>query len=469
MSDRVAFSTGSGGHKIVAELQSVVALLTQIEDNTDSPGILGDTTNISNQISDMNQNTLEEIKTKLDTINTSLANLLSGVAVDIDSLDTKASTRNTLITSTNTLITASNALLTTIDAFLSAIVGNQTDGDQKTQMIDSVGTAQYGFSAQITSDTPNSDGRAIATNHARIMGFNHLFNGTTWDRIRNETGHSSGAGLQVFPSISGVAQYGLSAQATVDANSVLAVRLFDGAGLGLATDANRNLRVNFTDSSGNAQYGSELQTKVATAWNNDTYPVSSINAMYTIAYNMAFDGTNAVRLRADASKNLKVTRDTPRYTVNLDKEALSASESFILIDLSDSTNFPHTEISFIKIYQIIINLNGDTSFRGDLEIGFIEEVDATDATTHNLLTIHHDQQSDDHSQVIKFDDPLKLAVSNHLTNNKNTTNTNFQTDVSLDSPYGDTSSPAGPGDMYLQFTRTAGTADISITVIYDTE
>lgn len=386
MSDRYSHTSGGSGRSVVAKLAelktSIDALettLTNIETETNGQNAEIDTirtllTTISTQ--SLFLTTIDEdtgtLRTVLGQIEGYMDETPDGAFADIitelQAIGTDGNAIQTLIASTNTLITASNALLTTIDAFLATIAGNQTDGDQRTVIQDSIG---------------------------------------------NQIGSNSNA-LEVS---------------------------IKQAGNTVASFAN---------------------------WVTDNNALT-INSLATSSMLYADDGTYAQPLQADSSKNLKVTRDTPRYTVNFEKENLSASESFILVDLSDSASFPHTATSFVKIYAIILNVNGDTSFRGDIEIGFIEEVDATDSTTHPIKTIHYDQSVSNIDRFIKFDDPIKCAVSNHLSNGKNTTNTNFQTDVSLDSPKGDTSSAAGAGDIYLDLTRTAGSVDISITLVYDTE
>lgn len=73
----------------------------------------------------------------------------------------------------------------------------------------------------------NSDGyNALISG---LVGLNLIaaFNGGSIDRLRNETGHSSGKGLQVFPSIGGLAQYSFDGRVTLEPNGSVPVTLQD--------------------------------------------------------------------------------------------------------------------------------------------------------------------------------------------------------------------------------------------------
>jgi len=166
----------------------------------------------------------------------------------------------------------------------------------------------------------------------------------------------------------------------------------------------------------------------------------------------------------------------------LREEDIAAAEAFVLVDLSDTTNFPHTETGRIRVYSLSITAEkaGDGQFV--LLIGVITEVDATDGSTKWFLVVDDEMvlnPTDSTDRIIvQFSWPngLDLEVSagaalNLISNDGHTGSVIWQTDVNLDSPVGATSSPPGAGDLVLYVEEPGGTGTISftITVEYTTE
>lgn len=173
------------------------------------------------------------------------------------------------------------------------------------------------------------------------------------------------------------------------------------------------------------------------------------------------------------------------FAAVLEKPDLAADEGFILVDLSDTTNFPHSETGKIRVYTIDINIErGEAAASGEylVYIGTIIEVDATDGSTTWLLVLHEevdDQSTDDiAARHFRYHWPggIDLEVSggamvNVISNVGDSGETTWQTDVNLDSPVGDASSPSGVGDLCMWVDESGGTGSLSIcvTVEYITE
>jgi hypothetical protein len=112
----------------------------------------------------------------------------------------------------------------------------------------------------------------------------------------------------------------------------------------------------------------------------------------------------------------------------------------------------------------------------------ILEVDATDGSTSWILALHEevdDEATDNVAKrhyVYKWDEGLDLEISGGalvwgVSNVGDTNDVTWQTDVSLDSPAGDATSPSGVGDLCMFVDETGGTGSMSIcvTVQYITE
>jgi hypothetical protein len=173
------------------------------------------------------------------------------------------------------------------------------------------------------------------------------------------------------------------------------------------------------------------------------------------------------------------------FAAVLEQPDLAADEAFVLIDLSDTANFPHTETGKIRVYTIDVNIErGENAASGEyvVYIGTIIEVDATDGSTTWLLVLHEevdDQATDGVSgRHFRYHWPYGLdlevsggAMVNVISNVGDSGETRWQTDVALDSPAGAAASAPGAGDLVMWVDETGGTGSISIcvTVEYITE
>ena len=169
----------------------------------------------------------------------------------------------------------------------------------------------------------------------------------------------------------------------------------------------------------------------------------------------------------------------------LEKPDLAATEGFVLVDLSDSVNFPHTETGKIRLYRLDVDIErGENAASGEfiVYIGVITEVDATDGSTKWIAVLHEETDAESTDNVArmfrsyKWDEGLDLEISAGvpvwgISNVGDSGSVTWQTDVALDSPVGDASSAPGAGDLVMLVSETGGTGSlsISVTVQYITE
>ena len=192
---------------------------------------------------------------------------------------------------------------------------------------------------------------------------------------------------------------------------------------------------------------------------------------------------DVVLSRGDEEGNLHQVPRGAHFLAVLQKmtAALVADEAYVLVDLSDSTNFSHTETGKIRLLRIEVDWEADTNGTGILYIGVITEVDATNGTAIWLdaIRMHTDNDgtdSTDQRHLVREYYGLDLEVDTdndilyHVTTNSTQAgSTNWQTDVALDSPAGDTSSAPGEGDLVAWLDYTAGNVYMTIKALYWTE
>ncbi len=155
--------------------------------------------------------------------------------------------------------------------------------------------------------------------------------------------------------------------------------------------------------------------------------------------------------------------------IHLDAEDISASSTgFMLVDLSDTTNWPHTDTGHIDILFFIVATDPSTSFAGDIELGLLTNVDATDGDINELFELHLEKQSDSAAIAFNYGAFGVALETDHFFGPITASDTTWQTDVNLQGPDGNTSYPSGAGDLVMKITRAAGDISVSITIGYRT-
>lgn len=214
----------------------------------------------------------------------------------------------------------------------------------------------------------------------------------------------------------------------------------------------------------------------------------AVNMLDTMAYLHGHNGTTWDRLRSDTTNGLDV--DVTRmpgqvthegsislsmvsghkqsYNVHLDVQNATGTVGYMLIDLSDTTNWPHTATGHIVIEKIIINVNPSSAYLGDIEIGFLSSVDATDGDFNKIIVIHGERSAVGSTETYDFAGiGLDLETANWF-GPVTANDTTWQTDVNLYGPSGATSFPAGAGDLVMKLISTAGNVDIGVSIVYNT-
>ncbi len=176
------------------------------------------------------------------------------------------------------------------------------------------------------------------------------------------------------------------------------------------------------------------------------------------------------------------------YLAVLQYEAVAASTPYVLVDLSDNTNFRHrlTNAVILKSLALHTEKAGDGLY--DIWVGVITEVDATNGTADWIHVFHLESvnnttdSTDRFAQKVDFHD-LDLYVNadtagseyilNVTTGIQQAGNTNWQTDTGLGSPAGAAAGATGKpgaGDLvvWVEEDSGSGTIDFMISAEYDT-
>jgi hypothetical protein len=158
------------------------------------------------------------------------------------------------------------------------------------------------------------------------------------------------------------------------------------------------------------------------------------------------------------------------FSVHLDAEDVQTTTGYMLIDLSDTTNWPHTATNHIDIEKICINVDPNTNYAGDVEIGFLTNVDASNGDFNIIQTWHLDRGGSNFSTCLEFAFGGPLHINTDVWFGPTVANdTTWQTDVNLQGPDNAINYPSGNGDLVMKVTRTAGSVDVGVLIMYHTD
>lgn len=223
--------------------------------------------------------------------------------------------------------------------------------------------------------------------------------------------------------------------------------------------------------------------KTGTADGNRSLRTTDVSGNHV--QHVSLDGAEAwggaTRYQAKVSEDGEVATTSTERERNLAvvyaEAGVSADKYVILVDLSDTTNFPHGDTGRIDISTVRFEVDKASNAQGSVQIGVITRIDGTNAdisyltklsfinSTSNLLTSFQNWAP---SQ-------LKFGVSGGnltkaITNDTETNVAAVNTGATLDSPRGASTVTPAVGDIVLKLGHSAGgTYDVDVEAMYHSE
>jgi hypothetical protein len=175
----------------------------------------------------------------------------------------------------------------------------------------------------------------------------------------------------------------------------------------------------------------------------------------------------------------------------LNVAAVAADTGYVLVDLSDTTNYPHLTTAEIHLLGLLLHAEKATDGDFNLTVGVVIENDATNGSIKgvyqfNMSHVANATDSTDRLAPVYVDFTLggaipegvnlnvtSGAVTYFVSNVDDADNTIWQNDVGLLSPVGAAAGATGKpgaGDLVVLVEENAGagTLDFCITAIYST-
>jgi hypothetical protein len=183
------------------------------------------------------------------------------------------------------------------------------------------------------------------------------------------------------------------------------------------------------------------------------------------------DATTGATASVDSDGHLDVTPHAhPDGGHVLFKKTFSATEDVIVIDISDTTNYPHDNTGYLHTGNIVLGVDASANADYVIQLGFLADVDATDGDFHEIFNIDGSRKAgNSHFISVGRSPEAPYLYPSKFTGPIESNQTAFQTDVNLRStldPTGTAATPSGTGDMAMRVTHTAGTYTVSLMIGY---
>jgi len=209
------------------------------------------------------------------------------------------------------------------------------------------------------------------------------------------------------------------------------------------------------------------QYKIEFGADGTATPVDSTNPLPIQLY-----GSGGALVEVDANGHIGVVAHTHDEGGHIHfKRAIAATQDFILIDLSDTTTYPHANTGWIHTSNMVLGIDASSDANYLVQIGFLENVDGTNGDFHGIFDVSGSKKTGVNQNVSITQAPEAPQMrSSGLLGPVMADQTGFQTDVNLASTADPATvdTPSGNGDVAVRVTITAGDINLSILMGYHT-
>ena len=163
---------------------------------------------------------------------------------------------------------------------------------------------------------------------------------------------------------------------------------------------------------------------------------------------------------------------TDTQTIHLDVGSAADLIAYMLIDISDDSTWKHTNTGHINLEYIILEVDPDDSWKGEIKLGFLENVGANDGDFYTIIDIDMARKSGLLVENLNFGTHGLDCQSDHHFGPIIADSALFRTSgANLGGPDapGTPTYPSGEGDLCMIIDGdNTNTVDVSITIGYET-
>ena len=187
---------------------------------------------------------------------------------------------------------------------------------------------------------------------------------------------------------------------------------------------------------------------------------------------MAYKPSGDLITKDDRTSQYVAAGFTETETVHLDVGTSSVLIAYMLIDISNTSSWQHTNTGHVNLEYIIIEVDPDTNFKGEIKIGFLEDVGAESGDFYTVIDVDMKRKSALLVENLNFGSHGLDCESNHHFGPIIASSTLFRTsgaDLGGPDDPATLTYPSGAGDLAMIVDGDGtNTVDVSITIGYET-
>ena len=158
-------------------------------------------------------------------------------------------------------------------------------------------------------------------------------------------------------------------------------------------------------------------------------------------------------------------------TFHFTSPSLGAAANYILVDISNTGDYPHVETNYIHLEWLRAHVDSDVNGSFSIEVGYLKNVDGTDGDFVPVFDIGGTKQAGNQKDVfLNFYPNGYSCIDGKNVGGLDANNAAFNTGANLPSTLDPAIAnvPSGDGDLVLKVTVTAGNVVVSVEGSYHT-
>ncbi|GAI22082.1 unnamed protein product, partial [marine sediment metagenome] len=186
--------------------------------------------------------------------------------------------------------------------------------------------------------------------------------------------------------------------------------------------------------------------------------------------NKLTDGEDLASITDEGYQDVSIHGSHDGDSISFEEDDIDVTTGYVLIDLSDTTNYPHSGTERVGVDWIVVTGLADTSAVGYFDIGFITRIDGVNSDWYSIFHDHFDKKEERFEIMLNLvPQSVECNPTKHLSGGgmKFVNDATFNTGGTVKGTYSDTTPPA-VGDLVLKVTRSAGQTDLAVAVGYHT-
>ena len=160
--------------------------------------------------------------------------------------------------------------------------------------------------------------------------------------------------------------------------------------------------------------------------------------------------------------------------VHLMADGVTTDTTYILIDLSDTTHWPHVDTAALHLEYLDMQVDASGTAEWEMHLIWLDNCSATDCDSYPIWGASGNKTTGNNLEAqVPWQQAGPILKPGHvfvLSSHTILNDTTYQTDIALPSAYiiGSASTYPGTGDLLLFADMTAGSIDIHCNIAYHT-